>query len=333
MAAGWFETVAEAQRRAKRRLPASVYNARSGRAPSSASRSRTTSRPSASSGFAPHVAGLSSERDLSTTVMGQTVALPVLISPTGVQAVHPEGEVAVARAAAARGTAMGLSSFASKPVEEVVAANPQTFFQVYWAGSRDADPAARRARAAGRRGGTHRHARLVVLARPRLGQPGDPGAARLQDDGQVRARGRCTRPRWFARRGRRPAGRRTSACPTWRRPASATPTFFGAYGEWMQTAAADLGRPALAARAVGRADDAQGRDARRRRAAGGRRRLRRDLGVQPRRQQPRRHAGIDPRAARDRRGRRRPGRDPARRRHPPRQRRRQGASRSAPAPS
>ena len=41
------------------------------------------------------------------------------------------GEVAVARAAAARGTAMGLSSFASKPIEAVVAANPQTFFQMY----------------------------------------------------------------------------------------------------------------------------------------------------------------------------------------------------------
>ena len=88
-------------------------------------------------GFAPHVADLPSERDLSTTVMGQAIALPVVISPTGVQAVHPDGEVAVARAAAARGTAIGLSSFASKPVEEVVAANPQTFFQVYWAGSRE----------------------------------------------------------------------------------------------------------------------------------------------------------------------------------------------------
>ena len=69
--------------------------------------------------------------------MGQPISLPVIISPTGVQAVHPDGEVAVARAAAARGTAMGLSSFASKPVEEVVAANPQTFFQIYWAGSRE----------------------------------------------------------------------------------------------------------------------------------------------------------------------------------------------------
>ena len=54
------------------------------------------------------------------------------------QAVHPDGEVAVARAAAARGTVMGLSNFASKPVEEVVAANPQTLFQMYWTGDRDA---------------------------------------------------------------------------------------------------------------------------------------------------------------------------------------------------
>ena len=75
----------------------------------------------------------------------------MLISPTGVQAVHPDGEVAVARAAAARGTAMGLSSFASKPVEEVVAANPQTFFQIYWAGSRDQILQRVRARAGGRR--------------------------------------------------------------------------------------------------------------------------------------------------------------------------------------
>src|ERR1700747_1662459 len=82
--------------------------------------------------------------------MGQPVSMPVLISPTGVQAVHPDGEVAVARAAAARGVAMGLSSFASKPVEEVVAPNPQTFSRLYWVGSRD-DMAFRmqRARAAG----------------------------------------------------------------------------------------------------------------------------------------------------------------------------------------
>jgi pre-mycofactocin synthase len=45
---------------------------------------------------------------------------------------------------------MGLSSFASKPIEQVIAANPKTFFQLYWVGTRD-DMAARIAwaRAAG----------------------------------------------------------------------------------------------------------------------------------------------------------------------------------------
>jgi isopentenyl diphosphate isomerase/L-lactate dehydrogenase-like FMN-dependent dehydrogenase len=58
--------------------------------------------------------------------------MPVLVSPVGVEAVHPDGEAAVGRAAAA-----GLSSFASKPLAEVTAANPQTFFQLYWMGGRD----------------------------------------------------------------------------------------------------------------------------------------------------------------------------------------------------
>ena len=87
---------------------------------------------------------------MATEVMGQPISMPVLISPTGVQAVHPDGEVAVARAAAARGVAIGLSSFASKPLEEVIAANPQTFFQIYWAGDRDSMvERMERARAAG----------------------------------------------------------------------------------------------------------------------------------------------------------------------------------------
>ena len=45
---------------------------------------------------------------------------------------------------------MGLSSFASMPVEDVVAACPQTFFQIYWIGTRDQIAArVERARAAG----------------------------------------------------------------------------------------------------------------------------------------------------------------------------------------
>lgn len=145
----WFETVAFAQQRAKKRLPKSVYSALL-----AASEKGITVADNVEAfgelGFAPHVIGAIEKRDLSTTVMGQDISLPVVISPTGVQAVHPDGELAVARAAAARGTVMGLSSFASKPIEEVVAANGKTFFQVYWLGGRDAIAArVERARAAG----------------------------------------------------------------------------------------------------------------------------------------------------------------------------------------
>ena len=136
MANPWFETVAEAQRRAKKRLPPSGYSALL-----AGSEKGVTHDDNLAAfgqlGFAPTVADKPADRDQATEVMGQPLSMPVLISPTGVQAVHPDGEVAVARAAANRGVAMGLSSFASKPVEEVVAANPQTFFQVYWCGTKD----------------------------------------------------------------------------------------------------------------------------------------------------------------------------------------------------
>ena len=132
----WFETVAEAQRRAKRRLPRSVYLAVLAGAEAGVTMHDNV-RAFSELGFRPHVAGLPTERQLGTTVMGLQVSLPVLISPTGVQAVHPDGEVAVARAAAGAGTIMGLSSFASKPVEEIGTATDKLLFQCYWAGSRD----------------------------------------------------------------------------------------------------------------------------------------------------------------------------------------------------
>src|ERR1700758_1820233 len=136
MANKWFETVAVAQRRAKRHLPKSVYGALIAGAEAG-----TTIKDNVAAfgelGFAPKTAGLPATREMATPVMGQEISLPVLISPTGVQAVHPDGEVAVARAAAARGTVMSLSSFASKPLEDIVAVSPQTFFQTYWVGTRD----------------------------------------------------------------------------------------------------------------------------------------------------------------------------------------------------
>lgn len=228
----WFETVAEAQRRAAKRLPASVYSA----LVAGSERGLTVDDNLAAFGelgFAPHVADLSGKRDLSTTVMGQPISLPVFISPTGVQAVHPDGEVAVARAAAARGTVMSLSSFASKPVEEVVAANPQTFFQMYWTGGRDKMVARmERARAAGAVG-------LIMTSDWSFSSGRDWGSPAIPEKMDLRAMLRFApegikRPRWlldFARAGKMP----DLTAPNLTDGAGPAPTFFGAYGEWMQT--------------------------------------------------------------------------------------------------
>jgi pre-mycofactocin synthase len=234
MARSWFETVAEAERRARRRLPPSVYAA----LVAGSERGLTLADNLAAFGelgFAPHVAGLAAKRDLAVTVMGQPIALPVLLSPTGVQAVHPEAEVAVARAAAARGTAVGLSSFASRPIEEVVAANPQTLFQVYWSGTRDRIAArldrARRAGAVG----------LIVTLDWSFANGRDWGSPRIPERLDLKTMLRFApevlrRPRWlagFLRVRRLPE--LTVPNMTGGDPPEAPPSFFGAYGEWMQT--------------------------------------------------------------------------------------------------
>ncbi|MEQ8842874.1 MAG: mycofactocin biosynthesis FMN-dependent deaminase MftD [Acidimicrobiales bacterium] len=145
----WFETVAIAQQRAKKRIPKSVYGALIAGSEAGISMNDNVTAFN-ELGFRPVTAGQAAERTIDVNVMGQPASMPVIISPTGVQAVHPDGEVAVARASANRGVPMGLSSFGSKPVEEVAAANPQLFFQLYWAGDRDSMIARmERAKAAG----------------------------------------------------------------------------------------------------------------------------------------------------------------------------------------
>ena len=232
MANKWFETVAVAQRRAKKHLPKDVYGALIAGAEAGVT-IRDNVAAFSELGFAPHVAGLPATREMATTVMGQDISLPVLISPTGVQAVHPDGEVAVARAAAARGTAMGLSSFASKPVEEVIAANPKTFFQMYWVGGRD-EMLARmtRAKDAGAVG-------VIVTLDWSFSFGRDWGSPRIPEkitfqEMLRQAPTALSRPAWFAQ------WLRAGSIPDLTVPnlpvgGAPAPTFFGAYGQWMQT--------------------------------------------------------------------------------------------------
>ncbi|WP_424640339.1 lactate 2-monooxygenase [Embleya sp. AB8] len=74
-------------------------------------------------------------RDLSCSVLGAELPAPLLLGPIGVQSiVHPEGELATARAAAESGLPMVLSTASSYPLEEVAAASGAgtRWFQLYW---------------------------------------------------------------------------------------------------------------------------------------------------------------------------------------------------------
>ncbi|MFC5993266.1 pre-mycofactocin synthase MftD [Pseudonocardia hispaniensis] len=228
----WFETVAEAQRRAKKRLPKSVYLALVAGAEQGLTLSDNVNAFS-ELGLRPHIADLPRTRDQATTVLGQDISFPVIISPTGVQAVHPEGEVAVARAAAAADTAIGLSSFASRSIEDVAAVNPKTFFQMYWVGSREVILArAERAKKAGAKA-------LIITLDWTFATRRDWGSPLIPERLDLKAMLRFApegimRPRWlldFARAGRLP----DLTTPNLALPGQPAPTFFGAYGEWMGT--------------------------------------------------------------------------------------------------
>jgi lactate 2-monooxygenase len=74
-------------------------------------------------------------RDLRTTVLGTEMSAPVLTAPVGVQSIiHPDGELATARAATALGLPSILSSMASFSIEEVAEASGDgpRWFQLYW---------------------------------------------------------------------------------------------------------------------------------------------------------------------------------------------------------
>ena len=227
----WFETVAEAQRRAQRQLPRGVYLALVAGAETGQTMNENITAFSRLK-LRPHVADLPAQRDLATTVMGLDVSFPVLCSPTGVQAVHPDGEVAVARAAQAAGTAVGLSSFASKPVEEVGQVTDKLLFQSYWVGSRDDILArAERARAAGAKG-------LIVTLDWVFDSRRDWGSPWIPEKLDLKAMLRyapqvALKPAYLARWIRSGALPDLGVPNLGAQETTDIPTFFGAYGQWM----------------------------------------------------------------------------------------------------
>ncbi len=229
----WFETVAEARRRAKRRLPRSVYLALEAGSESGVTLADNVAAFGELALGPPRAADRPATRSQATSVLGVDISLPVIVSPTGVQAVHPEGEIAVARGAARAGTAIGLSTFASSPVEEVVAANPKTFAQLFWIGDRDAIAARLdRAKQAGVKA-------LIITLDWSFATARDWDSPAIPERMDLRAILRFApeglrRPRYvldWLRHGGLPA----LTIPNMVARGETAPTFFSVYGQWMQT--------------------------------------------------------------------------------------------------
>jgi pre-mycofactocin synthase len=227
----WFESVAEARRRARRRLPAPVFQAIEAGAEAGVTRNDNEAAFARIKFAPPRLADLPAKRDLSTTVLGVPVSLPVIASPVGVQAVHPLGEVAIARGTRDAGTAMGLSEFASRTTADVAAVNPDLFFGVHWSADRDTLLArAERARAQGAKA-------LIVTLDWSFPAGRDWGSPYIPEQPDMRAARKyalpvLARPRYLAgwlRHGGLPG----LTVPNIAVPGEPAPGFFSAYRAWM----------------------------------------------------------------------------------------------------
>ncbi|HVY10132.1 MAG TPA: alpha-hydroxy-acid oxidizing protein [Mycobacteriales bacterium] len=81
-----------------------------------------------------------SVRDLSTTVLGTAMPAPIVLGPVGVQGiVHPDAEIAVARAVADLRVPMALSTVSSYTLEDVATAcgDSPHWYQLYWPRDRE----------------------------------------------------------------------------------------------------------------------------------------------------------------------------------------------------
>ncbi|MBY0096052.1 lactate 2-monooxygenase [Mesobacillus maritimus] len=81
------------------------------------------------------------KRDLSVELFGKTIPYPILCAPVGVQSiVHPEGEIASARAATSMGVPFISSTASTHSLEKVAAATADEsvkWFQLYWSSDRE----------------------------------------------------------------------------------------------------------------------------------------------------------------------------------------------------
>lgn len=111
--------VADFRELARRRLPAPVFHYIDGAADDEVTRRRNTAAFETVD-LVPNVLAGVAEIDMSVTVLGRQIAMPLFLSPTALQRLFWwEGERAVGRAASAFGTYFGVSSLSTVSLEEI----------------------------------------------------------------------------------------------------------------------------------------------------------------------------------------------------------------------
>ncbi len=125
--------VADFRALAKKRLPAPVFHYIDGAADDEATCRRNTLAYEQCD-LVPNVLNGVETVDMTTTVMGQTLRMPLFCAPTALQRIfHHDGELAVARAAEKFGTMFGVSSLGTVGVEEIASAvKTPKLFQLYF---------------------------------------------------------------------------------------------------------------------------------------------------------------------------------------------------------
>jgi isopentenyl diphosphate isomerase/L-lactate dehydrogenase-like FMN-dependent dehydrogenase len=127
-----FNTYEDLRARAKRRVPRMIFDFVDGGADG-----EVTTRANRSSWddlrFDPRYLRDVSERQITTTVLGHPIAVPFVLAPAGLATVvHPEGELAAARAAGRAGTIFVMSTASGYSIESIMSvATGPVWFQLY----------------------------------------------------------------------------------------------------------------------------------------------------------------------------------------------------------
>jgi pre-mycofactocin synthase len=135
-----FDSVAEAERLARRRLPGAMFD-RLNRGVDDGVTFAANRRAYGEVSFRPRAAAVRQPRSTRTTVLGAEVSTPVLLAPVGaLRLQHPDGVLAAVAAAARYGTACAISPAAGHSIEEIpVAPGSVLWYQITTAlGGRDA---------------------------------------------------------------------------------------------------------------------------------------------------------------------------------------------------